>query len=92
MSSPLKINLEIQAPPNQSEREALSNVIKANGKVLGEAWSTIREIEDDSEAPQKITISLAIELGPDGNHTSTTIKAFSRKFAVRTVKITPAKK
>jgi len=91
MSTPLKINLEIPGPADPDERESLSDTVKAIGKVLGEAWPTIRETEED-ETPQETTIRFAAKLGPDGGHANSRIMSFKRKFAGRTVSITPANK
>jgi hypothetical protein len=46
MSTLLKINLEIPGPSDRHERQALTDTIKAIGRVLGEAWPTIREVEE----------------------------------------------
>jgi hypothetical protein len=91
MSSQLKINIEIPAPADARQRQALTDTIKAYAQVLADKWPTLLE-DEDAERPEQTSINFTAILGQDRGHKNTKIRSFTEKFGDgRTIKFTPAK-
>jgi hypothetical protein len=88
MPSPLKVNLEIPAPSDPREGQALTDTIKALATLLSEAWPAISEVEE-GKTPQETLLKLAVKLRP--NDASSKITLLSRKFTRHVVNSLPQK-
>ena len=88
-----KITIEVNDPRDPRDKELLGSILRAEAQMWSDALTTIRKTNDNAhEKPTLTQVNLSAELGPDGSHVGTKIKAFTRKFADgRTVKTTPPK-
>jgi hypothetical protein len=88
-----KIIIEVNESVDVRDKQELNNILNADAKVWASTLSAIRKANgDDKQSPIKTSITFGAELDEQGNHLSTQLKAFSRKFSDgRTVKTTPPK-